>query len=65
METIQTFLQYHAYEGGELSPQYAREILIDAIDCGLICDAQSINQIDIERETIAANSRAKIMEGEA
>jgi|14_taG_2_1085336.scaffolds.fasta_scaffold00637_21 hypothetical protein len=61
METVHTFLEYHAFEGGELSSEYARELLIDAINCGLICDAQSINQIDVERETRAANCRASII----
>jgi hypothetical protein len=62
METVHTFLEYHAFEGGELSPEYARELLIDAIDCGLICDAQSINQIDVKREARAANRRASLIE---
>ena len=61
METVQTFLEYHAFEGGELSPQYARELLINAIECGLLSDAQSINQIDVEREAHSANRRAALM----
>ena len=58
MENIQTFLQYHAFEGGKLSTEYARELLLEAIDCGLLIDAQSIDEIDVDRETKAANKRA-------
>lgn len=60
-ETVQTYLEYHAFEGGILTPEYARELLSDAIDCGLLSDAQRLDQIDIQRECDAANMRAKAM----
>jgi hypothetical protein len=40
MESIQSFLEYHAIEGGELSPEYARELVLDASDGGMTFDVQ-------------------------
>jgi len=36
-ETYLSFLTYHAIEGGILSYSYARELLCDAANDGLIC----------------------------
>lgn len=61
METVQSFLTYHAFEGGKLTTANAREYLIDAINDGLIIDARCIDQINVERETKIANETAAAM----
>jgi hypothetical protein len=61
METVQTYLTYHAFEGGYLTVRYARELLADAIACGLLSDAQYIGQVDVARETAIANETAARM----
>lgn len=61
METVQSFLTYHAFEGGNLAPSYAREILRAAIDDGFLVDAASIDEIDVETETAIANETAARM----
>lgn len=61
METVQTYLTYHAFEGGYLTVRYARELLIDAIADGFLSDAQCIGQIDVARETAIANETAARM----
>lgn len=61
METVQTYLTYHAFEGGYLTVPAARELLADAIADGFLIDAQCIGQIDIARETAAANETAARM----
>jgi hypothetical protein len=60
-ETVQSFLTYHAFEGGHLTPSYAREILIDALQDGFLIDAQCIGQIDVTKETKIANDTAARM----
>ena len=61
METVQSFLTYHAFEGGRLTFEEARKLLEDALmDCFLI-DAQSIDQVDVEAETRIANATAARM----
>lgn len=61
METVQSFLTYHAFEGGGIGPTRARRYLIEAISDGLIIDAYSIDQIDVEKETDLANETAARM----
>lgn len=61
METVQSFLAYHAFEGGFLSAAYAEEILRDAIADGFLVDASCIDEIDIGKETQIANETAARM----
>jgi hypothetical protein len=61
METVQSFLTYHAFEGHGIGPTRARKYLIEAINDGLIIDAQSIDQINVELETEIANTSAARM----
>lgn len=61
METVQSYLTYHSFEGGALSAEYARELLVDAIGCGFLVDAQDINQINVDLEVKAANESAARM----
>lgn len=62
METVKSFLEHHAYEGGraagQLTYEYARELLCDAIADGLLCDAESVDEIDIPACVDAANRAA-------
>jgi hypothetical protein len=61
METVQSFLTYHAYEGRGIGAARARRYLVEAIGDGLIIDAQCITEIDVEAETEIANATAARM----
>lgn len=61
METVQSFLTYHAFEGGDLSVELARRYLIDAISDKFLVDADSIDSIDVVEETRIANETAARM----
>lgn len=61
METVQSFLTYHAFEGGNLTVAAARELLVDAIADRFLIDAQHIGQVDVASETAAANETAARM----